>query len=203
MPHDDLPPPPMGDAYPPPRFTGLGRAAAFAVWITAAVQFVLFSCCGIYLIALGIAPAQQLRQAFQQAAGRLHTEQAQAMLNQMLAHQNAFRIGGAVVMLVTFALALVLMLAGFGVRRGNRTAITLARVLVWIQTVLMGLLTILSLASLLSGGLPSLVVLVIFGGLLALCIWTLRRLRAAAVAPPPDRHGPGLEPWDQPFSDDL
>lgn len=179
---------PLGVAPPATRAP---RRAAVAVWAAAGVQLLVFGCYASLLAGLGAIPAQAIREGM--------SEQVPAdQLEQIIQNQPAMLVGAVVLTLLMVLPALALLVLGFYVRQRRRGAILAARVILFIQAGLVGLMLALNLAAgVTTGDVVALVTAMVFlGGTLALIVWTLRALGAAAREANARHSYHDTEPWN-------
>lgn len=191
MPWDAATDEPQGVA---PRAGGAARHAAIAVWVTAAVQAVLFGCCAVLFVAVGMLPEDMMRQ-------ELADEMTEQQVDQLVQSQAALRISALVLTLVMFLPALALLMTGFGVRRRSATAIRTARIILLLQAVVVaGGLVVYVFGGLTSGDLAAACLSVLLlGGTLGLIVWAIRALGAARIEATV-RQGYDNEPWNEPMT---
>ena len=158
----------------PPPASDAPRRAAIATWTVAAVQLLAFGCCSCMLTAVGLMPEGQFRQQLERPDQEVSPEQVD-----MLVQIQPFLLGLGVVLMAAIVLpALVLVILAFKVRAASLGATTAARLILILQAVLVSLLVLANVVSAILQGdiLGMLMPLVIFGGLLILMVWAIRRL---------------------------
>ena len=183
--------PPDSDAVWEPgasQPTVRGRAARF-IWIVAAIVLVLFGGCAGVLGVISAIPRDQMVQQMVEQNPDLPAEQVE------LLHTAAPAL--AVVVSLLFVLpAVVLVFAGFAIRRGRPWGHWTAIVILALYVALLGVWLVRSLIALTTAGaLVELVLaLAVIGSLLALMFYTLRLLWQARRQPPGDDE---IEPWNR------
>ena len=167
------------------------RAARFT-WISAAAVLALFGGCAGLLGLVGAMPRDQMVAQM--------TEQNPDMAADQVAFIEWFHATAptaAVVVLLLFVLpAVVLVFAGFGVRRGRPWGRWTALGILSLHAALMGLWLLGALIEgIATGSVVELVlVVVLIGSLLALLLYTLRLVWRARGQPPGDDE---IEPWNR------
>ena len=164
----------------PPAASDAPRRAAIAVWSVAAVQLVAFGCCSCMLTGVGLMPEAQFREQLQRPDQEISPEQVD-----MIVQIQPFLLGlGLALMAAIVVPALVLVVLAFKVRVASVGATTAARLILILQAVLVSLLVVANLVSaILQGDIVGVLMpVVIFGGLLILMVWAIRRLGEARDA---------------------
>lgn len=172
----------LGRPYPgsPPRGVVL-------LMVTGAIQFLLFGCLGSLSLA---AAGTDLTEVRQEIISNARTPEQEQMARRVADSLDTIMTVLAVGTLVVLALpGLALVLLGLGVRKGSRRSATAAKVILWIQVGLIGLLVTLSLPGLVGPGAPaSAVSMLPMVALLVLLIMTAVKLQPGI---PPSR-GPSF-----------
>ncbi|MEX2545533.1 MAG: hypothetical protein WD316_10450 [Phycisphaeraceae bacterium] len=167
-----------------PAASDAPRRAAIATWIVAGVELLLFGCCTTVFMAVAAVPAELLRE--QLAERDLPPEQVDAFVQ-----GQAGLMVYALAILVTMVLpALVLLVLAFriggtrGGGGGGGGATRGAHAILLVQAVILGALVLMSLVvGVAQRDLAGLAMsVVVFGGMLALIVWALGRLREARDA---------------------
>lgn len=183
-------PPYDHDNWAQPAPPTSGRSAAAAVWITAGVQIVLFGLCTSMFVVLGLLSASQLEQIVQ--------DQPQELTADMI--QIFARVMAVAVLLFMFLPSVVLGVLGFMVRQGSNAARILAIIILLAQAAILAGLVLLNIVSALLTGQLAIVELaisvVLFGGLIALELWTVGRLMRVRTANANTALSPNDEPWN-------
>lgn len=168
---------PPGDwqtPYAPPTYgdDSPGARAAVYLWLCAGIQLALSACCGLTGLILILVGTDELLQ--QMPADMPNREQVVQMLPVM---GPVFAIASVVFLLFP---ALAMGLLAFKVRSGSRGAILTSMIILGIQTVCLGLMTLVNLLGVaMTRSLSDLLVILLMGGVLALFIKTLIELWAA------------------------
>lgn len=189
MPWNTEGPDPSGSA---PGQSEAPQRAAVAMWVTAAVQMIVFGCCSLLLAGVGMLPEQTLRQ-------EMSEQMPSDQLDQLVQGQPLLLIGAIVLMLVMFLPALVLLLLGFRVRSRRLGSARAARVILYAQA---GLLAVVLAWYALVGAMQGVLLgicmpLVVLGGVLALVIWASRTLRTA-INELRQQELDEINPWNSP-----
>lgn len=163
------------------------RHAALMLWVTGGLEVLMFGFCSAAAMAIGLMPADQLRKLA--SAQKVNT----AQFKELLKNQNAL-LPDAVIMFVLLVLpAMLLIWLGFGVRRGKPMANKIARIILYIQILVVAMVIVSSFLT--GGGASIFMVFVVFGSLLVMLIATAR---ACLLARDAERANSAGDPWNQP-----
>ncbi len=170
------------------------RRSSVLLWIVGAVEVILFSCWAFTAGAVGLAPVSMLEEA-------ISPQMTAEEFSQLISMRPTLAVMAAVLTILIVIPGLILIGLAFGVRRGRTWAITVARVILLVQSVLFGLFLLLGLINgLLTGDVIGFIlILILFGGTLAGQVYTNLSLgRAAHEA----RYGGADDddPWNQHLS---
>jgi hypothetical protein len=172
------------------------RQASLFVWLTAAVNVLLFGCCSGVAAMFATIPTEQLTQSLQER----HVSAAQ--IEQVVQVQPAMPILAAAMFLLFVLPGIALFVLGFPIRRGRRGAATAASVILWIMVALFTLMLLANIAGAITEGAvgSAVLYLLLLGALIALLLVTLNKL-ARARRGDDDFAEDDDEPWNRHLSD--
>ncbi|MEM9882266.1 MAG: hypothetical protein AAF800_05045 [Planctomycetota bacterium] len=175
----------MSDGYD----SGAYGRAAVSVWVAASLWLAVAGCCVLGVAVVGVVPLDEVRQ--QDTGGQVPPE----VWDQLGRTQPVLPAAAAVIGVVTLAPAVVAVVLGFRVRRGDRGATRTCLVLAWVALGVLGVSLLLSLPGVVRGGVCN----VLFtAGLTAVFVWCVMSLHRALRIGPVDLAGyDGSEdPWE-------
>ncbi|MEM6459279.1 MAG: hypothetical protein AAF710_07805 [Planctomycetota bacterium] len=176
-------------AMPDDGDSGAYGRAAVSVWVAAGLWLAVAGCCVLGVAVVGLVPLDEVRQ--QDTGGQVPPE----VWDQLGQAQPVLPAAAAVIGLLTLVPAVVAVVLGFRVRRGGRGATRTCLVLAWIGLAVLGVSLLLSLPTVLRGGVCN----VLFtAGLTAVFVWCVVSLHRALQSGPVDLAGyDGSEdPWE-------
>lgn len=174
------PPPPRG------RTEATDRAAVY-VWLCAGLCLALACCCGMSVVGMTMLPTSEIMS--QIPADMPNRDQIQQLLPVMAV------VMGIVAVVFLLIPGIVLAILGFPIRAGGRPSAITAMIILGIQALVLGLITLMNLLGvIISRSLGDLIGVFILAGVVALFVLALSALWAS-LRSPTQTSTQTVEPW--------